>query len=336
MKEAERKIEKLVEESFIFLEEMRAIDRRKEALKMGIIPAAGTNWNAARKNPKLLSKLRTINTNARVVQKNIVDSGIKPTREIGGIILNNDKDKLIRPLGIGTTTSVYTSAGKIAPPNTSTIHTHPYVIPRYNADNKSIRSGNTIKNPNDFRILTFPKTLPSEGDLKGMVQNLNRRFKSNSRTDYIAAPLQDFGEISQTRTYTKKDSNQPIHKTTIMFGGNPRDTKHYYDLNGRYQRKGYGFNPKTREDNYPQVIDTIFKPKINPKKYFDPSQPEFAAAKQHSLLDAIKDKNNNGLKKMSGLLLKGKLPDQQWAERIQTVKRKGTIAMGKDGKIYIV
>jgi hypothetical protein len=41
------KIDKLIEESFNLLEEMRAIDKRKMALKAGIIPQTGTNWQGA-------------------------------------------------------------------------------------------------------------------------------------------------------------------------------------------------------------------------------------------------------------------------------------------------
>ena len=53
--------------------EARAIDRRIDALKKGIVPINGTNWNADRNNTKKVSKALDLgNKIKRIVKKKII------------------------------------------------------------------------------------------------------------------------------------------------------------------------------------------------------------------------------------------------------------------------
>jgi hypothetical protein len=354
----EQKIENLIEESFSYLEEMRAVDRRKSALDYGIIPQG--NWKSlerqARKgNTKNIDNMRQINKNAHITQKHINNLGVSSTKEWGGVINEKNPAKLIRPLNLGTDTGTSSTGGrKISDQNFSSIHSHPY-------------------KPNTSKIMSFLRTEPSGsvtndkvGDLASFRQNLKFNTNNNgqkSRSDYIVTPLNELGEISRTRTYEKKVNQQaskdeirknPLLRgykgrrqniepevkqhTSYIFGGKPNSTKFYYNLNGQYRLTPHpsiiGNKEKIINNNWEKLHRPLETADI--KNIYHPNKSWHNGLEQASLLNQITGNKGKDLLNNSKSVNSGKTIDNNFFNNTLNHQRKSTLAMGPGKKIIII
>jgi hypothetical protein len=197
---------KIIINKKILLEEMRAIDRRQDALSKGIIPHNDSNWNADRKNPKKIQNMNMVFNNGLINSNTLMHfNNMSPRRESFGIVNNN----IIHTDSIGKRS--VNMKGTYKEP---TIHNHPVrkeselpIIPR-----------NII---NSFPSGTRKDTIIN-GDLN--TYRIFARENNSNRKDYIISPH------TKAKTLTRVDTNrlENIPQKISTFSNTPRD----FDLNG--------------------------------------------------------------------------------------------------------
>jgi len=196
------------------LEEMRAIDRRQDALDKGIIPAADSNWNAARNNKKLIQKSQNFRNDISLINRDITrDNSIPKNSEYSGTVQNNGKIKSIDH--VGDDSSVMINQKSI-----NSFHKHP-----------SLAGGDNVYN----NIPSRPSgKIGVGGDLDAYKILLNNN-KQHSRSDYIGSPNSIINNASVINTKNKKSD---VVQNTTHFADN---AKKHYNLNG--QRQSDFINP---------------------------------------------------------------------------------------------
>lgn len=213
--------------------EARAIDRRIDALKKGIVPINGTNWNADRNNPKKVSKALDLGNKIKRIDNTITKYGnISPHKEYSGTIENGK----INPRIIGSRKNVNGVSGQ------TTFHKHPN-----NLNNEDFR--NHFKNR--------PISTPS-GEPNGKHSGISGLFNSGDygasgasalgnpnkkHTEYIFSPNTKSNTVAQLNSYVKDQESNSIQKTSFF----SNKAKKYYDLNGNLKN---GANDYTKPTNF--------------------------------------------------------------------------------------
>ncbi len=197
-------------DKYSLIEEMRAIDRRKDALSKGIVPANGTNWNAVRKNKKLQSKAKNFSNDLAVVNADLNKGNFfSKNKEYGGTVKPDGHIEKINSLGNRRSVENITNSeyGK------SSFHKHPII---------DIKPDKKFQNKREY------KNIPSRpsghmgqlGDLSTYAEYRNQNNKS--RLDFIGAPDSRLHNVSTIRSTDKKQD-------VTHFANNAKD---HYNLNG--------------------------------------------------------------------------------------------------------
>ena len=244
---------KMIEEVSFLLEEMDAYKRRLDALSKGIIPIAGSNWNAARKNKKLLNRINNVRNDAEAFNAQLDKLGandiygnnyeymttVDPRGKYSGKTLLFNKD------GAVETSDPY-QINLLS--RSDTVHLHPFQT-RERAENliKERFSDSDLEGATRFRnyannnIVVQPsgeldKNGYKNGDRSfaigdyGVFSGLGQLRNQPYRNDYIVSPEVEYSPVSVTRT-------TPTSQKTTYFANNK--AKDYFDLNGNLKVKNF-------------------------------------------------------------------------------------------------
>lgn len=236
--------------------EARAIDRRIDALKKGIVPINGTNWNADRNNPKKVSKALDLGNKIKRIDNTITKYGnISPHKEYSGTIENGK----INPRIIGSRNDVYGVSGQ------TTFHKHPN-----NLNNDDFR--NHFKN----RPISTPSGEPNgkhiglhglfnSGDY-GASGSQALKNPNKKHTEYIFSPNTKSNTVAQLNSYVKDPESNSIQKTSFF----SNKAKKYYDLNGNLKNGANDFTNPTNFLSINNIPDTkLLKDIKNLRKFKD-------------------------------------------------------------------
>ncbi len=255
------------------LTEARAIDRRIDALKKGIVPINGTNWNADRNNPKKVSKALDLGNKIKRIDNTITKYGnISSHKEYSGTIENGK----INPRIIGNRSNVDGVSSQ------TTFHKHPN-----NLKNEYFK--NYFKN----RPISTPSGTPNgkHGGLRGLfnggdygasgthaLQNPN-----NKHTEYIFSPNTKSNTVAQLNSHVKDSESNSIQKTSFFSD----KAKKYYDLNGNLKNGANDYTNPTNFLSINNIPDTkVLKDVKNLKKFKDTERL------------SLHEKNNADLKRL--------------------------------------
>ena len=175
----------IITDKHILIEEMRAIDRRKDAVSKGIIPSANSNWNASRNNPKIQNKAKTFANDLSIVNSDLTKGNtFSKQKEYSGSVGPKGNISTVNYLGDRESTDINKTAS-------SSFHKHPIV--------DKTRAPEGI-DPLYFNVPSRPSGSRNEFGDKDAYSVLRKINKTPSRYDYIGSPDSRLQNTSIIRT----------------------------------------------------------------------------------------------------------------------------------------